>query len=235
MQKEKKDILIIENIKIPRRGPKPKIQKLQEEDDEKIIEEYIIEEENEELSHFITYEEIEPEVVTEKNQTSPDRIDQTINFICDSCGKSFKSRNHMKRHYDRTHTDKTNFKFSCEYCDKKFLLKYDLQRHMIKHNSVRSIECYLCAKRFKSRASLHSHIKVIHDLDRSNLEKKFICNFCNRSYFHRRHLEYHMRKHTDDRRYVCDKCNERFLYSDALKWHGIRCHDDQAPYNCGKR
>lgn len=112
-------------------------------------------------------------------------------IICDICGMLFMNKSHLRRHHARKHRDKSDYKYECDVCAAKFLLRYDLQRHMIKHNSVRDIECPQCKKQFKTKSSLDCHIKSIHD--RSKSEKQFVCNICSRSYFHKRHLDYHTR------------------------------------------
>lgn len=112
-------------------------------------------------------------------------------IVCDICGMLFMNKSHLRRHHARKHRDKSDYKYECDVCAVKFLLRYDLQRHMIKHNSVRDIECPQCKKQFKTKSSLDCHIKSIHDTSKS--EKQFICNICSRSYFHKRHLDYHTR------------------------------------------
>lgn len=195
-----------------------------------IVDEIITEEIHSDLLDDIIYEDYEE--LEEKLDEEYEVVD--LKLICDNCGSLFKSKSHLKRHFLRTHGDKSTFKFSCSQCDKRFLLNYDLQRHLIKHDSTRNLHCAHCEKCFKTKASLDNHIKVIHETDRENQEKKFVCGVCNRSYHHRRHLEYHIRKHTNDRRYSCKKCDKSFLYSDAVKWHGIRVHDEPAPFSCSK-
>lgn len=114
-------------------------------------------------------------------------------IICDICGQLFQTKSHLRRHNARKHRDKKDYKFECEICLKTFLLRYDLTRHMIKHDSTREIECSLCNKKFKTKDSLNNHIKLIHTQTRNEQDKQFSCNICMRSYFHKRHLDYHMR------------------------------------------
>lgn len=118
---------------------------------------------------------------------------RTEKIICDICGMLFLNKSHLRRHHARKHRDKTDYNFECGSCGAKFLLKYDLQRHLIKHNSMRSVECPQCTKRFKTKTSLDSHIKLIHNQERSQSDKQYVCNICSRSYYHKRHLDYHMR------------------------------------------
>lgn len=145
-----------------------------------IYEEEVIEEERD----LIVKSELKP-----KNSSK----NQEKKSCCDLCGTLFKTKSHLRRHHQRKHQDKTAYKFQCDVCASKFLLRYDLQRHMIKHNSNRESECNSCNKKFKTKASLDIHIKVIHNENRATLEKEFTCQICNRSYFHKRHLDYHMR------------------------------------------
>lgn len=102
---------------------------------------------------------------------------------------------------------------------------------MIKHSNVRNYHCDLCGQKFKTELSLKNHHKILHNPQKTQ-EKKFVCNFCDRSYLHQRHLDYHKRKHTGDQRYSCDSCDKLFFYSDAVKWHKIRFHCEAAPFNC---
>lgn len=157
--------------------------------------------------------------------------DETLS-ICEECGSTFKNNSHLKRHVMRKHR-KDEYSHVCAVCGQKFLLSYDLNRHMTKHSSVRNYECEKCSQKFKTELSLKNHIKVIHE-PQSDLTRNFVCQHCNRSYFHRRHLDYHMRKHNGDQRYKCELCvpAKTFHYSDATKWHKIRHHGEAAPFNC---
>lgn len=152
--------------------------------------------------------------------------------VCDECGATFKNNSHLRRHIQRKHR-KDSHKLECDVCGSKFLLNYDLKRHMIKHSSNRDFSCNHCEQKFKTELSLRNHIKVLHNQN-EKLSRTYLCKFCNRSYFHQRHLDYHMRKHTGDTRYKCDSClpEKLFFYSDAVKWHKIRYHGEPSPYSC---
>jgi uncharacterized Zn-finger protein len=103
----------------------------------------------------------------------------------------------------------------------------------VKHSSARDYSCETCQHtvKFKTEASLKAHIRTIHNNSECK-EKLFKCSFCDRAYYHERHLKYHNRKHVVDKRYKCELCDEFFYYSDAVKWHKIRFHGEPAPYPC---
>lgn len=56
-----------------------------------------------------------------------------------------------------------------------------------------------------------------------NSEGKYLCNYCNRSYLHFKHLKRHFMKHTGNRPHVCNICQDTFCRSDILKRHYSRC------------
>jgi uncharacterized Zn-finger protein len=180
--------------------------------------------------HFLEQEE------KKKNSAKTKIKNIDLRYICDTCGKVFNLKSHLKRHNLRKHADHNACIYECFICSKKFAVKSDLTRHMISHESMRNFECGQCQMKFKSRSNLLSHIKNVHNTDRLDAQKKHFCSICSKSYFHLRHLKYHIRKHTDDRQYPCkfSECDKTFFNSDAVKWHLIRDHNEPAPFICGK-
>lgn len=128
-------------------------------------------------------------VSSEKVKTQK-KVNEKIS-VCDECGAAFKNNSHLRRHVQRKHR-KDSHNLECDVCGSKFLLNYDLKRHMIKHSSIRDFSCTHCEQKFKTELSLRNHIKVLHS-SREKIERAFSCKFCYRSYFHQRHLDYHMR------------------------------------------
>lgn len=108
---------------------------------------------------------------------------------------------------------------------------------MTKHepSEDRIHQCEVCHKNFKGLSTLIQHQKLIHSENGIKpKDKKFKCRICDRKYYYERHLNFHVRKHREDKRYECPRANcfENFFYSDAVKWHLVRVHFEKAPYNC---
>ncbi|VBB33635.1 unnamed protein product [Acanthocheilonema viteae] len=71
-------------------------------------------------------------------------------FICDVCGKRFRSRNDLRRH-NREHTEDHT---KCNACEKAFKQLSHLNSHQITHGGETSYECNECDKEFSSRNRL---------------------------------------------------------------------------------
>lgn len=194
------------------------------QDNDDLFNELIDDEEAREEEISFEHEMNNQEFLIETNEIS------IKSHICDLCGTTYKSKSNLNRHMNRTHF-KESHKYACEFCGKKFLLDFYLKRHLITHNNERNFACSICEKKFKTSESLRCHIQLLH----SNIprgEKSFKCEICDRKYFYKRHLTYHMRKHSGENKYKCEECDKGFHYSEAVVWHKIRVHGEKAPYNC---
>ncbi|TMW48417.1 hypothetical protein DOY81_006507 [Sarcophaga bullata] len=135
-------------------------------------------------------------------------------FQCEICAKSFNQKAHYQYHMNR-HNNVRNFK--CTICEKGFLSKADLNVHMRFHTGQRPYVCDICGKdylmmehlkahaiihsqeyfqcdicqhKFATHKTLRTHIKTIHED-----EPRFKCNFCEKAFRRKHHLEYHLRLH----------------------------------------
>ncbi|KAL7988353.1 hypothetical protein Chor_007272 [Crotalus horridus] len=77
-------------------------------------------------------------------------------FTCETCGKSFKRKNHLEVHR-RTHTGETPLQ--CEICGYQCRQRSSLNWHMKKHTSEvqYNFTCEYCGKRFEKLDSVKFH------------------------------------------------------------------------------
>ena len=110
-------------------------------------------------------------------------------YICDICGKSYKSKANLKCHHYDVHMKKEkNFKchcgkvfptnarlkkhenvhktklFSCNLCNLSFTRKSDLMRHNVTvHLKPYIYSCAFCSKKYNRVDNLYHHVKSKHN------------------------------------------------------------------------
>ncbi|CAK9829988.1 Zinc finger protein 875 [Anthophora retusa] len=148
-------------------------------------------------------------------------VDSSLLHCCDKCDYRTKTKNNLKSHYIRRHTD--DYKFACEHCGKRFKMEWDLKFHIGTHSSSQHM-CDICGKFYTSNYSLYKHRKVAH-LN----EYKFQCNVCNKRLLTQENLDNHMQQHS--RTYECKECGKVFASKRYLATH-TTTHTGVKPYTC---
>ncbi|XP_066149260.1 zinc finger Y-chromosomal protein-like [Euwallacea fornicatus] len=103
---------------------------------------------------------------------------------CSACSQLFSSKEHLKYHMQRKHTDQTTRTFYyCEMCPKedryKTTEKGNLARHILAHRTLDEIEvfsCHKCPYLGKSRNALKTHLINAHLPEMHNFKCK-ICGY----------------------------------------------------------
>ncbi|GBP26657.1 Zinc finger protein 585A [Eumeta japonica] len=96
-------------------------------------------------------------------------------YLCDTCGKSLSSTQHLRLH-SRLHQGIKPH--TCGTCGKSFTKKCNLQLHKRIHSGERPFICSYCGKAFTQKSTLHIHIRY-HTGSRpykcENCTKSFVC------------------------------------------------------------
>lgn len=140
---------------------------------------------------------------------------------CDKCDYGTKTKNNLKSHYIRKHTD--DYKFSCEHCGKRFKMEWDLKFHVGTHGNSQHM-CDICGRFYTSSYSLYKHRKVAHLND-----YKYQCSVCNKRLLTQENLDNHMLQHS--RTYSCKECAKVFASKRYLSTH-MTTHTGVKPYPC---
>ncbi|XP_012284562.1 gastrula zinc finger protein XlCGF46.1-like [Orussus abietinus] len=148
-------------------------------------------------------------------------VDSSLLHCCDKCDYRTKTKNNLKSHYIRKHTD--DYKFSCEHCGKRFKMEWDLKFHIGTHSNAQHM-CDICGRFYSSNYSLYKHRKVAH-LN----EYKFQCTVCNKRLLTQENLDSHMLQHNQT--YSCKDCGKIFASKRYLATH-TTTHTGVKPYPC---
>ena len=113
-------------------------------------------------------------------------------FICDSCGIAYGTKNGLRCHIHRKHdgTRKHNYqRTKCEQCGKEFFSRGAMLKHVKRvHEGLLKVKCEICNKMI-DESSLKMHIKHVHHQIRDHS-----CSYCNQAFFLARDLKRHIEK-----------------------------------------
>lgn len=190
--------------------------------------------------HIKTHETLEAsEIVETDSDNNVDEDDNDNNddgisiYVCEHCGRSFKSTIVLKRHQQQVHnTTPDDIKFyNCDTCEYTSSNKKSLQIHEKNHIQESSyiFNCDECGKGFYSRTTYEEH-QLIH-----NDDKPFQCNLCPATFRYRQGLRLHAKLHQPDyippqKKHLCELCNKRFSRKQVLLVH-MRTHSNAGPQN----
>ncbi|XP_066907562.1 zinc finger protein PLAG1 [Halyomorpha halys] len=118
----------------------------------------------------------------------PETPKKQKNFLCEDCGKAFKTRRKLTQHKSIHSGEK---RYTCEHCTKGFSSKFKLVRHMVVHSKVRDWECEACGTGFRRKDHLEAHLRQ-HCGERT----VFPCQLCSKTYTCKGSLRKHLALHS---------------------------------------
>ncbi|CAD7006640.1 unnamed protein product [Ceratitis capitata] len=177
---------------------------------------------------------------------------QRANWQCKICHAIFAKRSLLKEHRLRMHPQEKPF--ICNICSKGFKSKFTLSQHKHKHSRLDSIKCEKCGKYFRSQLHLQRHNKNFHLTStytchicnakfenytqmrfqyhvRQHGEKRFQCQFCEKSFHQKIHQLNHERTHTKEQPFCCEICGKSYRQQTACREHMLT-HQDPTPFKC---
>ncbi|RZF44465.1 hypothetical protein LSTR_LSTR002238 [Laodelphax striatellus] len=145
-------------------------------------------------------------------------------FLCDTCGKGFKTRKQMRNHkvIHKSNSEQENAegdasktsKFSCTVCGRQMKDSRNLRLHMDNvHHKMRRFSCSFCSYTTYSRGSL-----LIHQRTHTG-EKPFKCDACDYASKDHNSLRRHKMQHSGNKAYNCPHCSYACIQSSTYKAH----------------
>ena len=121
-------------------------------------------------------------------------------FTCDSCSKTFQSKQAKDYHYSTIHSEQHRNE-RCDTCGKTFSAKVSLIQHIkYVHSDNRQDSCPIRYIEFKQKKDMRVHMLHIHGFNMSkesygNLEgqERFECRICDSTFKYKKGLNEHMR------------------------------------------
>ena len=142
-------------------------------------------------------------------------------YLCDHCGKSFRSERSRSIHDKLFHHDGESHRFQCDICKKKFGSQQNLDRHELVHTGFKPHLCVTCGRRFKSKETLRDHDKRVHQG-----KFEFSCKTCGHGFKTEFKLQLHLLMHQQYSDYKCQRCNDKCDSMAELMAHHSKKHPD---------
>ncbi|XP_058464628.1 zinc finger protein OZF-like [Malaya genurostris] len=145
----------------------------------------------------------------------------TMKYVCDTCGKEFRSKitleQHIKRHKG------IDDRLQCHICGRWILGKRVMQIHMntVHCDKTREFYCDICFLKYPNERSLSVHKGRVH------VEKKFECEFCGKRFKRSINCKEHRASHTGEVLYSCNICDATFNSNGNLYSHKKNKHPEE--------
>ena len=146
-------------------------------------------------------------------------------FICDICGKSNNTKEALRIHKIKEHSDDQGKVIPCpfENCKEMFRVQFQVRAHVKRiHEKVEGTHvCHMCAKKYHSKQRLISHINGVH------LNKKpYKCEHCDFATSYQGHVKEHIRATHQSIKFPCPypACTHASSYKGNLDKHIRNIH-----------
>ena len=157
------------------------------------------------------------------------RRGQSVDRICETCGKTFNQRSkyneHIKRHVQNGEEWNKSLFFYCDKCGKKFNTARELRLHHERLHEGGNYACPSCQMIFSTAAKRKEHQNLEHSTD-----EKFQCGVCGKRFGIISSLRSHERVH-EEPKFECHHCKKKLKSRSALTAHE-RYHTGEKPFEC---
>lgn len=158
------------------------------------------------------------------------RVHAPKDYSCSKCGKGFGSPAILAEHKMESHSGK---KAICIECGKKYANARSLKLHETSHKLM--LTCKSCGKIFNRKRNYQVHViskRCEQSSRRKDVEKKYICDYCNKKYGCKGTLRVHIQfEHENTYHHICSWCGKKFSSLSKLKAHSVK-HTQEKNFSC---
>ena len=143
-------------------------------------------------------------------------------FLCNVCGKGYKSRYGLSLHTKSIHEN--TFKYECAVCHKQSNTLWNHKGHVAQHDSALKEKCSTCQATFQYRKSLLRHkCKKSAEPSTATVRRKIKCDECDVEFSCQDSRKDHVRAVHGQRRLSCPKCRKMYKWRSSLYYHSLKC------------
>ncbi|WAR21369.1 ZN226-like protein [Mya arenaria] len=151
----------------------------------------------------------------------------TMAHVCEICGHSFRGKESLYHHKRGIHENAKVYKCPEADCGAEFNFSHSLRLHRLKHSGARPHMCNVCGKTYLTNYHLKVHMTATH-----SEKKNFSCKICSKSFSYSTSLKMHEATHRTQERVKCDQCDKTFVNNQALKYHFMSKHATPGIFPC---
>ena len=203
--------------------------------------EYLVKSENNEdwhnnsktINHLKKEQLFENKVQAEEVQSKDTTvIEDSKDFECKSCSKSFSSAQYLRKHIYNIHEGHKDF--NCKYCVKSFSQKSSLKNHIHTVHLKEHLGT-IHNKDYKSESISQEDYKSesISQVVPLKIHKNYTCKSCSKSFSSAQYLKKHIHNvHEGHKDFNCDSCGKSFSQKSTLKNHIHIVHEGHKDFKC---
>ncbi|KAG7302585.1 hypothetical protein JYU34_012519 [Plutella xylostella] len=141
-------------------------------------------------------------------------------FLCDTCGKTAKSKASLLVHMS---THDNIFPFKCDVCPYQGRTIDLLKVHKRSHLVDKPFKCTQCPKATTTSSNLAKHMRHVHSTSRPF--KNLQCTYCEKMFSYQHDMKRHVRDiHLRQGTVECDLCYKKFNTKKILQGHRWKVH-----------
>ena len=135
--------------------------------------------------------------------------------VCNKCDAVFECSADLYAHRRREHTNREDFMYVCDCCERRFQFPSTLIEHRPTHDET---VCETCNCQFWTYGELYRHRFVHHAAARAAGQKLFVCRVCGRGFPTKGELQQHRTTHLK-----CETCGRFFRKPSKMRRHAPSC------------